>query len=654
MNIKTKSEVATRFEFLPLGQIKPKGWILEQLNRDLTRGFAGNLDELTTHAATDLFQNRIQNNMEHTQWWDSETRGNWLLGYTQMAYLADDPIHKEKVDALLADLKATQDPDGYIGIYTEDSRYNHPPGENGELWGQGRALLTMLSYYELTGDASYLAAVEHAAQLTIQQYGPHNPYFAVAGTEDDFLLGGLLHGLTYVDVMEWLYSLTGNQAYRDFGVWLYDDFCNLPRHSSHDDMKLSHLLEPDLPLSGHAAHPAEHLRVPIWSYFMTNRAELKAGVDNAFAKLVRYVVPSGALIGDESIHGLPLPDMGYEYCTMMELMSSLFSAGQKFGRRVYGDWIENIAFNAAQGARYPNGEAICYLSSDNRFHALDSTPDSYSNHAYKFDPTLDHLWDSAPAQDWQHGGRFKFSPTHEDVAVCCNPNAVRLMPHYISRMWLRLKDGSGLAAYTYGPAFLNTEINGVKVTIEQVTTYPFAERVTFKISPEQDVTFSLYLRNPRWSAHTAVSAVNAQITEADGFYIVTKQWQKGDEVTVSFTAEVTAVLNVNGEYSVRRGPLQYALPIPHEAQKIKSYSVPDYFDYNLVPQDIKQAYQVIFLDGSKANLGLTVVKNEDGARKRPFDTPPIILQAGTQRLVPLGSALLRRATFPMIRSNHDH
>ena len=157
------NEVFCRFKYLPLGEVKPDGWILEQLNRDLEEGFAGQLDQLTTHASTDLFKDRIETSTEHMQWWDSETRGNWLIGYTLMAYLAGNETHKQRVDCLLSDLKATQDEDGYIGIYTPNSRYKHAPGENGELWGQSRALLTMLSYYELTGDESYLEAVERAA-----------------------------------------------------------------------------------------------------------------------------------------------------------------------------------------------------------------------------------------------------------------------------------------------------------------------------------------------------------------------------------------------------------------------------------------------------------------------------------------------------------
>ena len=127
-------ELAPRFSVLPLGAVRPTGWILEQLNRDLKDGFASRLDELTDHASNDLFKHRIDTSKDHFAWWDSETRGNWLWGYTMMAYLSADAASRARIDGLVADLKATQDPDGYIGIYSEADRYNHAPGENGELW----------------------------------------------------------------------------------------------------------------------------------------------------------------------------------------------------------------------------------------------------------------------------------------------------------------------------------------------------------------------------------------------------------------------------------------------------------------------------------------------------------------------------------------
>lgn len=394
--------------------------MLAQLNRDLDRGYASQLDRLTAHASRDLFAQRIESSSQQEAWWDAETRGNWLWGYTMMALLADSPIHRARALGLLRDLMRTQDADGYLGIYAPHARYQHQAGENGELWAQSRALLALLAAYELTNDASFLRCVEAAAKLTMQHYGPDQPYYRV--TADHLAnLTGLTHGLCYIDVMEWLFTITGDANYRDFGVWLFEDFSRIPVPFANDDLSPSNLRDPHRPFGGHAVHTAEHLRVLAWAYASTGRAEWGAAWHAALTKLGRYTLPSGALLGDEGIHGLPAPETGYEYCTTTELLLSLSSQLQKFGEVTVADHIERLAFNAAQGARLPDGTGLAYLSQDTRLEARASRPDSYS-----------HLHATA--------GRFKYSCTHEDIACCCNPNAVRLLPHYISRMWMQLGD----------------------------------------------------------------------------------------------------------------------------------------------------------------------------------------------------------------------
>ena len=198
-------KTSSHFETLPLGAVRPIGWLQAQLRRDLTEGFAGCLDALTARAATDLFTHRIASSSQQFAWWDSETRGNWLWGYTLMAFLADLPEHQARVITLLEALKNTQDRDGYLGIYAPASRYAHGESENGELWAQSRAVLALLTYYEFSGDATYLDAARRAVDLTLAHYSPDRPYFCAAAAIDRDASTGLTHGLCYVDVVEWLY-----------------------------------------------------------------------------------------------------------------------------------------------------------------------------------------------------------------------------------------------------------------------------------------------------------------------------------------------------------------------------------------------------------------------------------------------------------------
>jgi hypothetical protein len=68
--------VPPAFSPLRFGTVKPRGWILEQMRRDLREGFAGNLDELCHGASSDIFatgRNRPgkpnSGNAEGVAWW---------------------------------------------------------------------------------------------------------------------------------------------------------------------------------------------------------------------------------------------------------------------------------------------------------------------------------------------------------------------------------------------------------------------------------------------------------------------------------------------------------------------------------------------------------------------------------------------------------
>jgi hypothetical protein len=331
------------------------------------------------------------------------------------------------------------------------------------------------------------------------------------------------------------------------------------------------------------------------------------------------------LVGDEGVHGLPNPDLGYEYCTMTELLFSLLNGQHLFGKAWYGDASEVLAYNAGQGARMSDGMGIAYLSTDTRLHALNKMPDSYS---YII----------------KEGGRFKFSPTHEDIAVCCNPNAVRFLPHTISNMWLRADDG--LVAAVYGASHVHTDVNGVRVRVDTTTHYPFSDEIVLTIHPDAPVEFALYLRQPDWVQDMTVMSDGAEATTQDGYHVVRKTWQPGDGVRITFQNAIRFLPYPNGEYSVHYGALQFVQPIDHDLTAIKLYPVEGFHDYDVTPVDLRTAHTPLILDGAEPDFGLKAIDDGDDF-DHPWHTSPIQLTDGSNTLVPLGTTLLRRASFPV-------
>jgi DUF1680 family protein len=629
--------VSPRFQWLRLGQVMPAGWIKAQLQMDLREGFAGKLDQLApAEVATDIYcsgRNQpselnsptVQTRWAHT-WWNGESEGNWRTGYIMMAYLSDESEAKRKADVYVRHILQGQDADGYIGVYSPALRYSQNP-ENGELWTQTCILRGLVAYYELTGDPAVLEAAERAVQRTISNYGP--------GKQTAFMIpvpgDGIAHGLMFTDVLERLFDLTGKNAYRDFGLWMYQDFC-AGIASLFSDATLAALLDLNKPLMNHGVHTYECIRVPLWAYFVSGKPDLKQAYENAFIKAGRYTYPSGAAVSMEYIVGRkPDPtETFYEYCAMKELLATYSSGLQKTGEAELADRVERLIFNAAQGARAAGGKAITYCTSDNR---------------YRVDGGLKR--------------RIKFSPAHADCAVCCNPNATQIMALYTRGMWMRTLPEQGLAATLYGPCSVNTQVRGVNVHIEEETHYPFSGEIAFTFTPQKPVDFPLLLRNPGWSENTRVTCEGAIVRRDGGYFVVHKLWQKGDRVTVAFSESIAPLPAANGEVAIQRGPLVYALKIPADERKIKTYALPGFADSEDFPSPGAQWSYALDATQSSVGFGLAASLDKGANMRYPYEGASLrlvgnLLNLSTGKpepvgLIPVGSsqAVLRRETFPV-------
>ncbi|WP_168121783.1 beta-L-arabinofuranosidase domain-containing protein [Paenibacillus sp. HB172176] len=620
------------FKMLQIGEVKPKGWMLEQMENDLREGMAGHLNELTACVNLKGYKEEQVNSFEVSPsgmihdtprtWWSGEQTAFWLDGFIRMAYLAGSREHIQRADQYMEQLLNSQDEEGYLGIYTKQSRFQHKK-ENGEFWTQSRIFMVMLAYYELNGKKDYLDAVIKALRLTMRHYGPERgSYF-----NNEEPAGGTGHGLMLVEALEWVYRMTGEEEFLTFALWCYQDYSSAARIRDIDN-QLHYLLDIDKPFLWHTPHTTEHLRVPLWLYYETGDFLLKQASENAYAKIQRYLVPSGTCIGDENIDGRePDPSLLYEYCGMTELTVSMQSALQKTGDPQWGDRIERIAFNAAQGARLPDGKAISYLTRDNRFSASEVEG---------------------------HNGKLQYSPTHENSALCCAGNAVKYMPSYVSRMWMRIGEGEqeGLAAVLYGPSSVRTTVQDVKFEITTTTSYPFDEHFVFDILPEKAVACPLYFRIPEWAVEKKIGVEGAEVTEKDGYLVVTKLWQAGDQVALFFQAKLTAQTAANGEWTLDRGALLYALPVSEQRTITRRYEGEAFVDFDALAEEKELEKRGYAFDDSCESFGFTHERMPD--RPLGWHQPlsrlngNLVDSSGERHavsLVPIGNTLLRKVSF---------
>ncbi|MEL6843393.1 MAG: beta-L-arabinofuranosidase domain-containing protein, partial [Bacteroidota bacterium] len=418
----------------------------------------------------------------------------------------------------------------------------------------------LLAYYEMTGKAAVLQAVEKAMALTMQRYSDtgRNPFLL----ENAF--GGVTHGLMMTDVCESLHRITGKQEYQEYATYLYRAFSTYSVNRAFNDMRYPFLAKKDSLFTGHGVHTYEHLRTLINAYYNTGYPELKAAWENALYKLDQCILPSGAGHGNEWIAGLKADPTitSTEFCCMLELRNFYGSAFQKTGNVHFADQAEKLTFNAIMGARNVNGSAITYGKSDNCYRLDGHHHGEGESHA---------------------DVRYKYSPTHSDPAVCCVPNYSRNFSYYLDQMWLKKEDG--LVAALYGPSILETNWQGKRIKIEQRTQYPHSEAIRFTLTLEEPVEMAIYLRRPQWSDRLEVEAEGASLAVELDYYRLYKRWEEGDEIALYFTPVVERKMLSADEFYFQRGPLVYAYPIPHREETIKTYAGTNFRDYYCLPTE---------------------------------------------------------------------
>ena len=649
------SIAAEAFMPLRLGEVMPEGWLRAQLQRDLESGFPGHLDDLLQEPKTNKYLLKPENNDFVTRtdtkdstrdpegyavppgphsWWDGEMIGDWHDALIRGAFLTGEPQARAKADSFVASILKSQDEDGYIGIYPKGYRF-HFHGRDGELWTQRCVLLVLLAYYEFTGRQDVLGAVERAVKLTIRQYGPGKSYF------DNPQQGGsgVAHGLMFLDVLEWLYRLKGDEEYRRAALSLYDDF-NAAPVVKNPDGKLAQLLDLNIPLAGHGPDVMGFLRIPLLCYYLSGKPVYRQAYENFVVKIGRHLGVGGSPLsgqGEEIKARGQSPDMPYEYCSTFYLLHSLVWAMQKMGEARYGDMFERAMFNAAQGARFADGKALTYYSADERLWVRQHPPEGAPN------------------------GRFIYTAAF--YPSCCHDSGSRVNPYTVSALWMRSRghDGDGLVATLYGPNRVNTKINGVAVSVVEHTQYPFSFDLEFSIEPARSVAFPLRLRVPAWSAKPTVDAVGAKVErDPRGFLVVSKTWKSGDKVRLTLKPAIHLQEAVNGTMAVAYGPLVFSLPIAEKAEIVQRFpeaeaeGLKGFFGYQYDPADLVSAKRPLQLQGGKPDLGFSVVQGNDADPLHPWDHSPLTLrgemlgangQPETVDLLPMGCTLLRRTFF---------
>jgi hypothetical protein len=497
--------LATPFSALPLGSVRPLGWLLTQcqLQRD---GLTGNAE---TVYASDLGTN---------SGWLGGTGDNWerspyyYKGLVALAYTLNDAGLKQKAQKWMDWILDHQGSNGYLG-----------PVSNNDWWPRMIATYALRDYYEATGDArvpTVLSNYFHYMQANLPSRPLQDWGKARAGDE--------------MDVAMWLYNRNGDSSLLSLATLLRQQAYDWPGIlSSNNFMLFGTDFQPK-----HNVNVEQALKMPAIYYQLSHQAADENAVSSGLDHLMReHALSCGINSGTEFLSG-NASIQGVELCSIVEEMLSLETAGRITGDATLGDRLEKISFNALPAALANNIKGIQYYTLANNVVA--------TNGGHGFN------------QDYANGTL----PGPNSGFPCCRYNFHMGWPKYIQNSWAATLDG-GLAAMAYGPTVVNAMAGGQQVAITEDTSYPFEEQVRLRISVGNPVNFPLVLRVPGWCSNATIS-VNGQLqpgVAGGSFCRVARNWTNGDLVTVNLPMSIQTEMGPEQSVAIDRGPLVYSLAV---------------------------------------------------------------------------------------------
>ena len=509
---------------LPLGAIKAESFLKEQLIR-AKHGMTGHLKDLEPEMIARPYVNKgyvkawaagDQNG------WSAEISGNYWTGYIQSAFILDDEEMKKTATEWIDAMIKNQKPDGYLGTFTEDDA-NIYDDFNG--WGTACCMRGLLAFYEVTGRKDVLDAVHKCMLWFTKAWAGDNKTFYAA----PFLIEPMI--LTYLH--------TGDERLSAYANEYLEKTCDRDIFESSYKAFLSDEFHYN---SNHTAAVGYYLRLPAMVYSATGVEDYLKASEKGVQKVRKYATQlSGGPVSIAEYLGPVGGTNETEYCSFAYFNATFSMMGVITGKAIYGDYMEEMYYNGAMGARKKDEKAIAYLSSPNQFMA--STTSSSG------------------------GARVDMQAYNPCYPVsCCPVNAVCNLPEFIRDLMITDAEDN-IYVQGYGPCTLN--YNGIKF-IEN-TLYPFRNKVEFVM--ECDKEFSLYLKNPMWAKGFEVT-VNGEKIDAscdeNGYIKVRKAWKNGDKAEINFKAEIEVIKidDTDGSavypMAIKYGPLLYSYHIPED------------------------------------------------------------------------------------------
>ena len=573
INYKSNPEPLLRNAYikLPLGTVKPYGWLKSQLEAQ-AEGLTGNLDD---------FWPDLVNSAWHGGSGEAWERGPYYLdGLIPLAYMLNNDSLIQKSNRWIEKIIQSSSDTGWYG-----------PHKNNDRWPLAVANKVLMQYYEATGDNRAIDVLTKYF-LYLNDTPPDWPDKEWRG----------------VRAME--NAVTGYWLYRQTGIpWILETIESIQKNSSdwttyYEKFPWDSAASADkrIPLNwgadgltAHVVNNAMAIKYPGLWYQQSGEDRFKEAVFNGIEKYdLNHGQAGGRFSGDEHLSGNS-PDRGTELCSVVEYMFSLEELYAIFGETSLADRLEILTYNSLPGT---------------------TTPDMWS---HQYDQQSNQVLVNAAKREWSTNGDYSNIYGLMPNFACCLANMHQGWPKFVESMWMATND-NGLALVSYGPSVVKAKVaKGQEITITEETDYPFNGGVKLIISSEKPVRFPVELRIPGWADSVTIKFKNKTVIVAGGSkYKIRERWKNNDEIILNIPMHIKAEKRYNNSISLLRGPLYFSLRIDKEYKNVKinydNFGYKGSADWEILP---KSPWNYgILIDKENIMRGLDVTENPIG--KFPF------------------------------------
>jgi DUF1680 family protein len=496
-----------------------------------------------------------------------------------------DPDLEQRTDAIIDQIAAAQQPDGYLNTYWtlvkpqerwRNIQYGH------ELYCAGHLIEAAVAYHQATGKRKLLDVAIKFADHIDQVFGPDKRWEACGHEEIELALVKL-------------YRATGNERYLKLAQFFLDargraDKRRLFGDYAQDNKPVREQTE----VEGHAVRAM---------YLYSGMADVAAitgdqGLLTAIEKIwhdvaERKMYITGGIGPSASNEGFTVPydlpnDSAYaETCAAigMALWNHRMFLMTSDGK--YADVLEREVYNGLLSGVSLGGDRFFYvnpLGSKGKHHRV---------------PWFD--------------------------CSCCPTNVVRYIPGMGERIYAHRGDGLWTVLYMGSSATL--ALDGGKVKLTQETEYPWKETVAIRVDPEKPLAFDLHLRIPGWCRASPSVRVNGEKQKGTidkGYLRIGRTWQAGDVVRLELPMPVERVhadprvkADV-GRVALQRGPVVYCLEGVDNGGHVRNLCLPP-------KEELSATFERDFLRGVVVVHGaaLSVTRDKDDK----LATQPVRFQA---------------------------